>query len=170
MDKLIKKTALLCMALFVFMLIACNADNSRLPEKMPSDFNFVLNYGVNAKNQLDTLKGTYTKDMVTETSVTTALKFSDEKMNEIYSSMRKINILNYPDNFSPKSNMRQTPFKTYSIKIIVNGKEKNIYWEDENASNSKDAVQLRDLLNAIHKIVSGKEEYKKLPKPKAGYL
>lgn len=172
MGKPFKKTFIVVFALFVFILTACSANksqNSQLPEKKPSDFNFVLNYGVNAKNQLDTPKGTYTKDMVTAPSVTTTLKLSDEEMNEIYTVMRNINILSYPDNFNPKSNMFQNPFQTYSIKIIANGKEKNIYWKDESVSNSKEAVKLRDLIKRIHEIISTKEEYKKLPEPQGGY-
>lgn len=172
MNKLFKKTSLLGFVLFIFMLTACSANklqNSKLPEKKPSDFNFILNYGVNAKNQLDTQKGIYTKDMVTVPSVTTTLKLSDEEMNEIYKVMKNINILSYPDNYSPKSNIWQTPFQTYIIKVIVNGKEKNIYWKDESVSQSKEAVNLRNLFKRIHEIVSAKEEYKKLPKPQGGY-
>lgn len=172
MGKSFNTRFMLVLALLAFMLTACSESktkNNQLPEKKPSDFYFVLNYGINAKNQLDTQKGTYTKDMVTAPSVTTALKLSDKEVNEIYTSMRNINILSYPDNFNPKSNMGQKPFLTYSIKIIVNGKEKNIYWNDEFISSSKEAVNLRALFKRIHEIISSKEEYKKLPAPQGGY-
>ncbi len=32
---------------------------NQLPESKPKDFNFVFNYGVNVKNQLDTAKGQF---------------------------------------------------------------------------------------------------------------
>lgn len=54
------------------------------------------------KNQLDTAKGQFTKDMVSEPSITTSLKLSDDEMNTIYSEMKRINILDYPDSFNPK--------------------------------------------------------------------
>lgn len=171
MSKSLKTTFILVFISLVFMLSACSNNKVQsFPENKPSDFNFVLNYGVDAKNQLDTQKGTYTKDMFSAPSVTTALKLSDKDMNEIYKTMRSINILSYPEKFNPKSNMCQTPFQTYSIKIMLDGKEKSIYWKDENVSNDKDAVKLRDLFARIDKIVSEKDEYKKLPQPQGGYL
>ena len=157
--------------LIAFSLVGCNSSvtKNQLPEAKPKDFNFVFNYGVNAKNQLNTIKGQYTKDMVTEPSVTTDLILSDEEMNSIYLEMRKINILAYFESFNPKSNQRQTPFQTYSIKIVIDGKEKNIDWKDENVSKSKDSIKLRALFEKIKAIIIQKEDYKKLPPAKGGY-
>lgn len=169
--KLFKKATYLCLFLITFSLVGCNTTSikNQFPASKSKDFKFVFNYGVNAKNQLDTIKGQYTKDMVTEPSITTDLKLSDEEMNTIYSEMKKINILNYPENFKPKSNTLQTPFDTYCIKIIVDGREKNISWKDENASDDKDAIQLRELFKKIQVILINKEEFKKLPEPKSYY-
>lgn len=169
MSKLIKKTELTFLVLLLIIFTACSLNES-LPEKKPSDFGFILNYGVGAKNQLDTLNGTYTKDMIVEPEITTILKLSDEDLNRIYSDMRSIDILSYPNTFTFKSNMEQTPFITYSIKIKYDGNEKNIYWADKNGDESEKAVQLRELFNKIRKILSEKAEYKKLPEPKGGYL
>ena len=90
-------------------------------------------------------------------------------MNSIYSDMKKINILNYPEDYNPKSNMMRTPFETYSLKIIFDGSEKNISWKDENVSKTKEAVQLRELFLKIQGIIIGKDEYKKLPPANGGY-
>ena len=167
----------------MFLFVGCNIKNTKIqtsntkntkikdqmPEIKPKDFNFVLNYGVNAKNQLDTIKGQYTLDMIKDQSVTTNLKLTNEEMNIIYSEMKKINILDYPDKFTPKGNLNKTPFFTYSIKIILNGKEKTIYWENQNGSETKEAKQLKEIFNKIHEIIIKKEEFKKLPKPQGGY-
>jgi len=158
--------------LIAFTLVGCKSTvtNNELPATKPKDFNFVFNYGINAKNQLNTVKGQYTKDMILDPSVTTDLILSDEEMNTIYLEMRKINILKYSKNFKPKSNASQTPFETYSIKIIIAGKEKNINWKDENVSESKDAVKLRALFLKIREIIIQKKEYKQLPQAKGGYV
>lgn len=172
MSKLFRKTFILILAVFVFMLTGCSdneTQNNLMPEEKPSDFYFVLNYGVVPTNQIDTLKGTFTKDMVTIAPVTTTLILSDEEINEIYTQMRKINILSYPNNFKPESNMFVTPFETYSIKIFFNGIEKSIYWEDENLSKSKKAVELRNLFKRIEEIIYAKDEYKNLPRAQGGY-
>lgn len=161
----------LCLFLIAFSFFGCNSTSTKnqLQSSIPKDFNFVFNYGINAKNQLDTIKGQYTKDMVKDPSITTDFKLSDEKMNTIYSEMKKINILSYPGNFKPKSNALQTPFDTYLIKIIADGRENNISWKDENVSDAKDAVQLRELFKKIQEIIINKDEFKKLPKPKSAY-
>jgi hypothetical protein len=169
--KFFNKVICLCMLLIVTLLVGCNLIGGKiqLPSSKPKDFNFVFNYGVNAKNQLDTIKGEYTKDMVTEPSITTNLKLTDEEMNTIYSEMKKINILDYPESFKPKNNVKQNPYYTYNFKIIANGIEKNISWVDENVSESKEAVQLRELFKKNQEIIENKEEYKKLPEAKGGY-
>lgn len=176
MGRIIKKAMILFFSLC--LLGGCtlpntknNSDDKRseMPAVKPKDFNFVFNYGVGAKNQLDTLNGEYTKDMITEPSITTNLSLSDEEMNSIYIQMKKINILSYPDDFMPKGEVEVKPFFTYSIKIVMNGKEKNIKWEDKKLSETKEAAQLRELFNKIYEIIEMKEEYKKLPKPKGGY-
>lgn len=167
----LKKAMFLCLLLIAFSLIGCKSTitENQLPNVKPKDFNFVFNYGVNAKNQIDTIKGQYTKDMVVDPPATTALILSDKEMDAIYLSMKSIEILNYPESFNPKSNVIRTPFQTYSIKIVIDGKEKNIYWKDENISKTKEATQLRDLFKKIEEIIINKEEYKSLPAANGGY-
>jgi hypothetical protein len=162
-------SAIVILSLIFFAINNLSSTKSNLPLTRPNDFNFVFNYGVGSKNQLNTIKGQYTKDMVAESSISTNLKLSDEDMDTIYSEMRKINILDYPDNFNPKNNVKQTTYHTYNFKVIVNGIEKNISWADGNVSQSKQAVQLRELFKKIQEIIESKEEYKKLPEAKGGY-
>lgn len=159
------------MLCIVILTVGCTSSSTenKLPKSKPDDFNFILNYGITAKNQLNTVDGTYTKDMIGEGTLTTNLKLSEEEMNDIYKTMRNIDILSYPGIFTPESNTGQTPFPTYWIRIFYEGKEKRIYWEDEKDSKTKEAVKLRELYKKIHEIVVEKEEYKKLPKPKGGY-
>jgi biopolymer transport protein ExbD len=171
MSKL-KTTFILVFVLLAFMITACSntkTQNNQLPESKPKDFNFVLNYGINAKNQLDTAKEQFTKDMITEPSITTNLKFTDEEMNTIYLEMRKSNILSYPENYDLDTAVSQKPFEEYSIKISFDGKEKIINWK-QTVTKTKEAVQLRELVSKIRKIIDNKEEFEKLPEPKGGYL
>lgn len=169
--RIFKRVIYLCLFLIAFSLVGCNSmsNKNQLPVLKPKDFNFVFSYGVSSKNQIDTIKGQYTKDMVIEPSITTDLKLSDAEMDAIYLEMKKINILGYPENFKPESNGVQTPFPTYSIKIIADGQEKNILWKAEDVSNAKDAVQLSKLFDKIEEIIINREEYKKLPERKSYY-
>ena len=91
------------------------------------------------------------------------------RMYSPFLSHIRLQILDYSENFRPKNNSKQTPFYTYYVKIIADGMEKNISWEDENASQSKESVQLRGLFKKIQEIIESKEEFKKLPEAKGGY-
>ncbi|MDF2557203.1 MAG: hypothetical protein K0R71_1031 [Bacillales bacterium] len=160
-------TLLIATMIAVFYLAG---EKNKLPAKRTKDFNFIFSYGVGSKNQLDTFKGQYTKDMVDEPSITADLKLSDEDMDTIYSEVRRINILRYPDQFKPKSDSHITPYETYYFKITVDGIEKNMTWVDENFSQSRESVRLRNLFERIQEMIVRTKEYKKLPRAKGGYL
>jgi hypothetical protein len=168
----LRRTIAACLLLIIVLTAGCGSANTenQLPKSKPKDFNFVLNYGVNAINELNTVKGTYTKDLVGDGTITTGLKLSEKEMKNIYKEMRDIDILNYPAMFAPESKSYQTPFPTYLIKIYYNGSEKRIYWVDDKDSKTKEAVRLRELFQKIHEIVIDKDEYKKLPPIKGGYV
>lgn len=74
----------LCLLLFVG---GCTSNNENID--MPEDFDYVLKYGVNAKNELNTFSHTYTREMVTDPPITVHFKLSDEEMQKIYNEMKK---------------------------------------------------------------------------------
>lgn len=153
--------------ILIFSVAGCNSKN--LTSEKQKDFNFILDYGIMGKNQIDTFKGTYTKDMVTVPSVTTELKLTEAEINDIYTKMQEIGIFNYPDNFYEETNQKITPFSTYKFKIKNHSEIKEIVWMDETLSESKKAKQLRSLIEKIKTIVENKDKYKKLPQPVGGY-
>lgn len=169
--KLFNKVIFLYVFLSINLLIGCNLGSTKneLPSEKPKDFNFIFSYGVDSKNKLDTSTGNYIKDMITDPSISTNINLSDEDINTIYSEIQNINILNYPDNFEVESDTLKEPYYTYKFKIIANGIEKNIHWEDKGESTSEKAIQLRELFNKIQKIIESKEDYKKLPDVSGGY-
>lgn len=138
--------------------------------RIPNDFNFILDYGNQGKNRIDTFNGKCTKDLIMDPSITIDLRFSNEELDLIYSEMKRIDIMNYPDLFKEETGMSQRPFASYRLKIQQNGKIKEIYWEDESASESIKATEMRALFSKIIEIIYSKDVYKKLPVPKGGYL
>ena len=151
----------------LLVLIGCNPTPS-------SDFNLVFKYGVGAKNILDTFDGTFTRDMVSEPSITVELSLSEKELGDIYHKMAEINFVDYPDNFSvaPSSSEVygiQTPYHSYYFKIQYNSKIKELWWEDRIVYEDRQADKLRELIRLIWDIVESKEEYKQLPEPTSGY-
>lgn len=90
-------------------------------------------------------------------------------MKLIYEEMKRINLLNYADNFRPEGNLFTTPHCTYYVRVQLDGKIKEIHWEDSNLSQSAEALNLRNLVNKVRSIVYDKSEYKKMPAAIGGY-
>ncbi len=166
------KILIILFTIIVFVLTSCNLlskPDSQMPETMPGDFGFVLYYGVTVRNSLDTIKGTYTKDLVMAPPVTTDLRLSDGEMAGIYQMMRDIAILDYPEIYDPETDVEVSPYVTYNIEITLDGQTKSIHWDDKGLVTIAKATALRNLFERIHEIVIAKDEYKQLPPIQGGY-
>jgi hypothetical protein len=169
-----KKALLLivCLISSSLFLYLTGCDNPA-PEK-PS-FNLIFKYGVTAKNELDTFKGKFTKDMIADPSITVELSLSEQEMESIHQKMVEIDFFNYPDRFSvsvPPGELTGmvTPYSTYYFKVEYNSQVKELWWGDEITNPDQKADKLRELIMLIRNIVESKEEYKQLPEPRSGYL
>ena len=145
------------------------------PTPGESNFGLIFRYGVMARNELNTFKGTFTKDMVSDPSITVDLSLSEEELDSIYRKMVEIDFFNYPDEFSvpiPPDGMVHivTPYSSYYFKVKYDSKIKELWWEDEIKNENIKADKLRELIKLIWNIIESKEEYQKLPKPTSGYL
>lgn len=147
------------------------------PSQTPlkSDSNFVFRYGIGARNELDTFKKKFTKDMVSDPSITIDFYLSQDEMNKIYNKMQEINFFDYPDKFSvnvpsgePVGNI--TPCSSYYFKVVSDSSTKELSWDDCITNKNEKADKLRELIVYIESIIESKIEYKQLPTPKAGYL
>lgn len=154
-------------------------------------FNFVFQYGYSStpKNVLDTYKETYTKDMVSDPSVTVKMVLSGEELDRILQKMKEIDFFDYPDEFfikiapgSPSGVV--TPNLKYYFKVEHEGIIKELWWDDEIIwqdefikespeeiiiENKGEAEKLYELISLIREIIENKPEYRELPKPKSGY-
>lgn len=140
-----------------------------------SNFNLIFRYGVGANNELNTFRGTYTKDMILDPSITVGLSLSQEELYRIYQKMIEIDFFNYPENFSvfipPGEGITMvTPYPTYYFKVEYNSKIKELSWGAEIVNEDEKADKLRELNELIIDIIESKEEYRRLPSPRGGYL
>lgn len=140
-----------------------------------SNLNLIFKYGVGAKNELNTFQGTYTKDMVMDPATTVNLSLSNDELARIYQKMVGIDFFGYPDNFSVsvpsgEATCAVTPHSSYYFKAQYDSKVKELWWDDNICNEDEKAEKLRELINLIIGIIESKEEYKKLPSPRGGYL
>lgn len=142
-----------------------NTPSQNPPVGSPTSFNLIFKYGVGAKNELNTFDQTYTKDMIMNPPVTIKFKLSDSDLAGIY---QKISDLKLFDISQPtKGNMMVTPCSSYYLKVEIDSSEKEMSW-----SNCRGKIddKLQQFTEYIISIIKSKEEYKKLPTPRGGYL
>ncbi len=140
-----------------------------------SDFNLILKYGVGVKNELNTLKGTYTKDMVNRPSVSTRLCLTREELDVIHLKALEIDFYNFPRTMSapPEGGVigEQTPYSTYYLEIRDGITIKILKWSDRftTTTESEKYDDIMELVRLIIEIILSHPEYQKLPEPTAGY-
>jgi len=164
-------------AIIVLILIAVIAGlagcNTASGEE--SDFNLIFKYGVTARNELNTFKGTFTKDMVADPSITIDLTLTEEEMDRIHRKMIEIDFFDYPDEFSIPLEGEEivkivTPYSRYYFKVEYESGIKELRWEDEIQNENEEADRLRELIKLIKDIIENRAEYKELPEPSSGYM
>jgi hypothetical protein len=161
--------SLLILIFCVFLLASCNSlhEGSKLPEEIPDDFNFVLNYGYEARNIIDTFENSYTKNMILNDDQTIEMILSDEEMNLIYDEMKEADILNSAENATDSSCAK--PHEVNKLKLTLNGKDYEREWITSYCDNTPDN-KLKNFIAFVHQeIIMAKEEYKALPEPSGGY-
>jgi len=133
-----------------------NGDNS---------LQFIFKYGVGAQNELNTFNGTFTKDMVTDPSITIPMKLTESELSSISQKIKELGLLEKdPTIISP---VKRIPCSSYYLKVNENSKEITKEWND--CSNDVKG-EFTTFSEFIYSIINSKEEYKNLPQPKSGYM
>src|SRR5699024_3950087 len=150
----------------LFILAACNPFKTpSMPEQMPEDFGFSVQYGVGQKNEIDTFKGVVIKDLIEDGTAKADITFTDKEMSDIYEKMKAINVLE-KKNFTSKC--ESEPSEETEWKITLDG-ETVTQSIEEFCDPTKDVEQFLKLQNYVFDKVKNKESFKKLPKAKGGY-
>ncbi|NLO40615.1 MAG: hypothetical protein GX115_14240 [Ruminiclostridium sp.] len=150
-------------------------DFHKLEYEQSGEFHFILGFGYNARNILNTFDGTFTKDLVKGFS-TIRFQLSDEQVNLIEEKFRELDILSYPEEFkpdpvNPKDNTITIvmPCSSYYIRVELDEQMKEVFWKDENKAYDPKAIALEELIHEIEEMVYERDEYIKMPKEKGGY-
>ena len=143
-----------------------------------SDFNLVFRYGhykVEAKNELNTFRGSYTRDMVRGSPITVKLCLTREDLDRIYLKMMEIDFFSYPDVFHvpPSGEVigEASHWNTYNLMVQNGTKVKTVRWDSRYLiSGNEEYDNLKELASLIWKIIESKPEYQRMPEPRAGYV
>ena len=113
------------------------------------------------KNEINTFKGTVTKDLITDGTATTELILTEEEMKDIFRKMQEINIAETKE-FTPKpingTVCMQEPYAEDAWKIRINGKTITHDISGQYCEPTNDAKQLIELRNYVFNIIKSKDE------------
>jgi hypothetical protein len=179
-----KKTSLFVITLLLLIATGCsknvnksntnteaanlNANKTNVNQTVTSDFNIVFRYGVGAKNELNTVDKTYTKDMVTSPSVTVPFELTSDEMNDIRQRIDEDQL--FDSNISNINNgpaMMVSPCQSYYLQVIDKDIKIETNWDN---CEGLMTAQEKDFSDFIINIIENHPEYKKLPLATGGYL
>ena len=143
-----------------------------LPENMPNDFGFSIQFGVRKNNEINTFENTVTKDLITDGTAKADITLTDEEMDKIYEKMKEINIVE-KKKFTPEpingTICTLEPYEEDEWKITMNGETTTYSVSGTYCEPTNDAKQLIELRNYVFSIIRSKKEYIELPESKGGY-
>ncbi|MDP3772503.1 MAG: hypothetical protein Q8Q94_04005 [bacterium] len=146
---------------------ACPTSEKQIPTPMDStSIDLIFKYGVGGKNELNTFANTYTKDIVIGPSITVPFRLSEEEHARI---LTKITDLHIFDQKKPALQpFRVIPCSSYYLKVRTDSSEKELSWSNCGGEIIPDAwTAFTDFMISL---IESKEEYKKLPPARGGYL
>ncbi|NJD53862.1 MAG: hypothetical protein FIB07_13460 [Candidatus Methanoperedens sp.] len=156
---------------FIILEVYLFIHTTRPPANDDIDFNITFRYGVEGKNELNTFKGTYMKDMVIDPSITVNLSLTKEEKQRIYQKMNDTNFFDYPGYFPQRQDRFVTPNSVYRLKVEYDSKIKEVSWDDNSLFEDENIEKgLNEIKGLIIEIIEDKEEYKIIPTPRALYL
>jgi hypothetical protein len=80
-------------------------------KEVNDSFNLVFRYGVGAKNELNTFKQTFKKDMVNKRSITIKMKLSDEELARIHQKLNEVDLFNEISSYQQKLKKEQDEYE-----------------------------------------------------------
>jgi hypothetical protein len=143
-----------------------------MPKDMPEDFGFTVQFGVGKINEINTFKGTVTKDLISDGTATANVSLTDEEMILIYEQMKQ-NRMTKEKKLIPEpvdgSICMIEPYEEDEWEIILDGETITQSISGEYCDPTKDAKQLLALRDFVFSKIKSKEEYKNLPDAHGGY-
>lgn len=161
--------AVLCVSATLVLVYALLANNFPAYDSSQNVINIIFKYGVEAKNELNTFDGTYTKDLIMDNTTTTRMILSQEELRQIQQKIGEIDLFSFPDNFPLNPSMHVTPQTDYYLEVQDNSTVKEVSWNTNSLIESTIQNSLEQLVSFLKGMIEQKPEYKVLPPPRGGY-
>lgn len=94
----------------------------------------------------------------------TVVQIPKEQICKLMDLYDQYKVYNYPDQFKPESEIKVAPEPTYLLKFTYQGRAKEVTWKSNTVIlGTKEATNLKEIINAIDSIILSTPEYKALP-------
>lgn len=158
--------------LLEYTLTGCDGDRGEIEVlQIPFDvmkqdrFEFDLKYGVNQKNEINTINQELVKDLQNGTVAEVSdFQLSNENRQQIYKEMV---LANYLGEKQLSTRCNRKPYVGYDLMVSINGGSRHYQWTE--CDISKDGRQMTELAKAVIDIVQAEDVYKQLPAVKGYY-
>ncbi|HBS44028.1 MAG TPA: hypothetical protein DEA91_05345 [Paenibacillus sp.] len=158
--------------LLSYTLTGCEGEQAKIEllqipfDVMKQDkFEFVLKYGVNLKNEINTIDMRLVKDLQNgEVASVSDFGLTEQERGQIYKEMV---LANYLDEKELSTECNRKPAVSYDLTVQINNGERHYQWTE--CQNTEDDAQMTELAQAIIKIVQAGSIYKQLPEVKGQY-
>ena len=167
---------------FTFSVFSC----VKSPKIDADSFEFSLTFGINGTSSYDSKTGELirTKHSQNPEKYTAQLKLSEEKIDEIIAVIDELDILSYPDKYSPSKTsfvdasgetimVSQTPCEMIILSVETAEFSKTVtcdivLFEHEGCDDK--AQHFLDAVDAITKIITETDEWKAFPELDFGFI
>ncbi len=133
-----------------------------------------FDFGVGARNHLDTVSGLYTHDMVCDPPVTVPMQLTDEDAARILAAAQAIAFFAPPRENQSASTAPATcsivPCTTWHLEIQTNLRSNSLSWDNCNCSIGPDGERGEAAASAVEGAIRANPAFATLPKPRCGYL
>ena len=135
------------------------------------DYQFVqIQFKYNFKDELNTFKNYYQKDLVLDGVVRVYFRLTKDEQNKILAKAYETNFFSMPDTLLNKAPVEITPNPTQYLRIRYGNQENAVVWNyilyEYQSDQYKRLCELTDYLTDI---IESKPEYKILPPRQGGY-
>jgi len=131
--------------------------------------NILFRFGVEARNELDTFNGTFTKDLVIDGTITRRLTLSEGELKQIEQKLVDINFFDLPESFPPHTNRFVTPEDDYYLSVQKGTTVKTVSWNTNSMMDSITEQKLQELTALIQSMIESNPEYRMLPPANGAY-
>ncbi len=160
------KYVLVCFSVLV-TVCGCNLESPPQPSEQSVKILFQYNF----RDEINTFNLTLTKDLILDGTTTISFWLTKSEQDLILSEAMQVGFFTLPDTLPKLQGVSVSPDPSPDVlRIEANGQLKTVVWHYPLDTTYQDTKAIIQLTRTIKNLIESKEQYKRLPPPRGGYL